>query len=264
MSSISVCVLTKNEAHNIIACLTSIAWADEIIVIDSESTDNTVELCKRFTDKIVVMPWQGCGPQRAAIYAMATCDWILFLDADERVTPKLASEIQQTILNPNYDAYEIPFQSYYCGKRIRFGDWMNEKHIRLMFRERCQIIPRLVHFGISVQGKVGRLRHHINHYSFPNVLSVVHKMNVYSTAGAQHYFNNGKKTSFSNAVGHGLFTFVRSYILRFGFLDGRHGFMLAVSNAEGAYYKYVKLLDMHQNAKQNPNVTPCTSQSHIA
>lgn len=263
MNTVSVCVVTKNEAHNIVACLTSVAWADEIIVIDSESTDNTVELCRNFTDKIVVMPWLGCGPQREEIYKLATSDWVLLLDADERVTPKLAAEIQEVLQSPTCSAYEIPFQSYYCGKRIRFGDWMNEKHIRLLKRDQCKIIPRLVHFGIDVNGKVGRLHQHITHYSFPNVNSVINKMHSYSTAGAQHYFNKGKSTSMLSAIGHGLFTFLRSYIFRFGFLDGRQGFMLAVSNAEGSYYKYVKLLELQLQGQQSESV-PNTNPRHAA
>jgi glycosyltransferase involved in cell wall biosynthesis len=244
MSTISICVVTKNEAHNITECLESVAWADEIIVIDSESTDNTVELCKRFTTKITIMPWLGCGPQREKIFAMATCDWVLLLDADERVTNELAKEIQNAIKNGNYNGYEIPFTSYYCGKRIRFGDWMNEKHLRLLKRSHSTIIPRLVHFGIKVDGKIGRLKNKIIHYSFPNITTVINKMHSYSTAGAMHNFNNGKSTSFGSAVGHGLFAFLRGYIFRLGFLDGRHGFMLAVSNAEGSYYKYLKLLEL--------------------
>lgn len=254
MNTISVCVITKNEAHNIEACLASVAWADEIIVIDSESTDNTVEVCQRFTKKITIMPWQGCGPQRAHIYAMATSDWVLFLDADERVTPQLAAEIKQILSDPRCNAYEIPFKSYYCGKQIRFGDWMHEKHIRLLKRDQCTIIPRLVHFGINVNGKVGRLHEYIIHYSFPSVNTVINKMHSYSSAGAQHYFQQGKTTSFASALGHGLFTFLRGYIFRFGFLDGRQGFMLAISNAEGAYYKYVKLLELQLNAQSNPSL----------
>ena len=246
MSTISICVLTKNEAHNITACLESVVWADEIIIIDSESTDDTVALCKRFTDNITIMPWLGCGPQREKIFAMATCDWVLLLDADERVTPELSQEIQATINNSNNNCsgYEIPFTSYYCGKRIRFGDWMNEKHLRLLKREQCAIVPRLVHFGITVTGKIGRLKGKIIHYSFPNITTVINKMHSYSTAGAIHNFKNGKTTSFGSAVGHGLFAFLRGYIFRLGFLDGRYGFMLAVSNAEGSYYKYLKLLEM--------------------
>lgn len=249
MNTISVCVVTKNEAHNIEACLSSVVWADEIIVIDSQSSDQTVELCKRFTNKITVMPWLGCGPQREKIYAMATSDWVLFLDADERITPELATEIQSVIQNATCDGYEIPFKSYYCGKQIRFGDWMNEKHLRLLKRDKCSIIPRLVHFGIKVIGKIGKLQGHIIHYSFPNIATVINKMHSYSTAGALHLLQQGKTTSFANAVCHGVFAFIRGYILRFGFLDGRHGFMLAISNAEGAYYKYVKLLEMQNSAK---------------
>lgn len=249
MKTISVCVVTKNEAHNIVACLESVSWANEIIIIDSESTDNTVELCKRFTDKITVMPWLGCGPQREKIYGMATSDWVLLLDADERVTAELAAEIQTTIqADTPYNGYEIPFNSYYCGKHIRFGDWLNEKHLRLLKREQSSIVPRLIHFGVKVSGKVGKLRGRIIHYSFPNIGTVINKMHSYSTAGAMHNFQQGKSISFAAAVGHGLFSFVRGYVLRLGFLDGRHGFMLALSNAEGAYYKYVKLLELQHNA----------------
>lgn len=247
MKTISVCVITKNEAHNIEACLNSVSWANEIIIIDSESTDNTVELCKQFTDKITVMPWLGCGPQREKIYAMASCDWVLLLDADERVTPELALEIQATIQNASCNGYEIPFNSYYCGKHIRFGDWINERHLRLLKRDQSAIIPRLIHFGITVNGKIGRLQGRIIHYSFPNITTVINKMHSYSTAGAMHNFQQGKTISFGTAVGHGLFAFVRGYLLRFGFLDGRHGFMLAISNAEGAYYKYVKLLELQKS-----------------
>ncbi len=252
MSTLSVCVITKNEAHNIVDCLSAVSFADEIIIIDSESSDNTVELCKRFTNKIKIQPWLGCGPQREQIYAMASCEWVLFVDADERVTPALAAEIQQTLSHPRYTAYEIPFRSYYCGKQIRFGDWMHEKHIRLLKRDQCKIIPRLVHFGLEINGKVGRLHKHILHYSFPNINTVINKMHSYSTAGAQHYFQAGKRSSFINAVSHGLFTFIRGYFFRFGFLDGRQGFMLALSNAEGSYYKYAKLIELHLKAKQTP------------
>lgn len=249
MNTLSVCVITKNEAHNIVDCLSAITWADEIIVVDSESTDNTVELCKKFTNNIVIMPWQGCGPQRLAIYAMAKCDWVLFVDADERITPELAVEIKAILNNPKCNAYEIPFQSYYCGKRIRFGDWMNEKHLRLFKRDRCKIIPRLVHFGITVTGKVGTLKNYIIHYPFPNVTTVINKMHSYSTAGALLYMQQNKTSSFVNAISHGLFAFLRGYIFRLGFLDGKQGFMLAVSIAEGSYYKYVKLLELQINAR---------------
>lgn len=260
MHTISICVVTKNEAHNIVACLNSVKWADEIIVIDSLSTDNTVELCKQFTDKVISSEWKGCGPQKQQVFALATCDWVLMLDADERVSPQLATEIQQILRNPQHQGYEIPFQSYYCGKAIRFGDWWNEKHLRLLKREQSTIVPRLVHFGIKVNGTIGRLKNRITHYSFPNISSVINKMHRYSTDGALHLHARGKTSSVLTAVGHGIFTFIRGYVLRCGFLDGRQGLMLAVSNAEGAYYKYIKLLELNLNSAQALQSAPKIGQ----
>lgn len=245
MQTISICVVTKNEEHNIVDCLNSVtSFANEIIVIDSESTDRTVELCRRFTDKITVTPWQGCGPQKKQVVSMATCDWVLILDADERVTPELANEIKQALQQSTYNGYKIPFKSYYCGKQIRFGDWFNEQHIRLFRRVQGEVIPRLVHFGLKVQPPIGKLKAHMLHYSFPTVNSVINKMNRYSNDGAEHFFAAHKTTSVWSAIGHGLFTFIRGYFFRLGFLDGRQGLMLAVSNAEGSYYKYIKLLEL--------------------
>ncbi len=245
MSSISVCIVTKNESHNIVACLSEVTWADEIIIIDSQSTDNTVDLARQFTKHITVMPWLGCGPQRAQIYAMASCEWVLLLDADERVTKELAQEIQQVIQSPtDCNAFNIPFQSYFCGQRIRFGDWMNERHVRLLRRSECAIVPRLIHFGVQVNGKTGNLKHKILHYSYPNLSSVLSKLQSYSKAGAEHKRSKGKSASIWSALGHGVFAFIRGYILRFGFLDGKRGFMLAVYNAECAYYKYLQLWEM--------------------
>lgn len=249
MSTISVCVVTKNEAHNIVACLSTVTWADQIIVIDSESTDNTVELCRRFTEQVYISPWLGCGPQRAQIYQYATSEWVLLLDADERVTAQLATEIQATInSSENYSAYDIPFQSYFCGQRMRFGDWMNEHHVRLLRRTDCAIVPHLLHFGVQVNGRIGRLRHKILHYSYPNIGSVLHKLQVYSAAGAQNNLQRGKTSSFWSALGHGIFAFLRGYILRLGFLDGQRGFMLAVYNAECSYYKYLQQVELAENS----------------
>jgi hypothetical protein len=166
------------------------------------------------------------------------------LDADERITPQLATEIQQVLKESRFNGYEIPFRSYYCGKQIRFGDWLNEHHLRLFRREKGEIIPRLVHFGVQVQAPLAKLKGHITHYSFPNLASVINKMNNYSSDGAVHQLQIGTKTSIWSAIGHGFFSFVRGYIFKLGFLDGRHGFMLAISNAQGSYYKYLKLLEL--------------------
>ena len=263
MSTLSVCIVTKNEARNIKACLESVKFADEIIVIDSESTDNTVDICKQYTDKVYVEAWRGCGPQKKRATELASSEWILILDADERLSVPLQQEIQTKLQAPDADGYIIPFQTFYLGKKIRFGDWLNEKHLRLFKRDNATVVPRLVHFRIDFQGQSKTLKHQVMHYSFPTVESIINKMNTYSTDGAIHKQAQHKKAGLLTAIGHGAFAFIRGYILKLGFLDGVEGFLLAVSNAEGSYYRYLKLMYLNQrpevvlpNAKYEHQSTP--------
>lgn len=256
MSKLSVCIVTYNEEKNIAKCLNSVKWADEIIVVDSFSTDNTVSIAKQFTNKIVSKKWEGCGLQKQRATNLATNEWILILDADEVVSLDLQREIQNILKNSTNttangtanstadgtaDGYKIPFKSYYCNKQIRFGDWIGENHLRL-FRKKCAtVVPRLIHFRIEFSGKIDKLQGYIHHYSFPNLEKVLHKMNQYSTDGAIHLHDKQKKAGLIKAIFRGAFAFFRGYVLKLGFLDGRAGFMLAFSNAEGTYYKYAKL-----------------------
>lgn len=241
MGSLSVIIITKNEAHNIEACLKSVEWADEIIVVDSGSTDATVEISKRFTEKVVVTDWPGYGAQKQRALDLATKEWVLSLDADERVSKELKEEIFQNISNTENDAFEIYFRSEYCGKMIRFGDWLNDKQAVLFRRTKGAFVSLKVHERIEIQGKIGKLKGVIYHHAFPNLETVLRKMNDYSSWGAEQKHEQGKKGSLAKAISHGLWAFFRGYILRFGFLDGREGFLLAVSNAEGTYYRYLKL-----------------------
>jgi glycosyltransferase involved in cell wall biosynthesis len=241
MATLSVCIITRNEEHNIKDCLETIKWADEIVIIDSESTDKTVEIAQQYTNRIFITPYKGCGPQKKQALEMATSEWALMLDADERLTKELQLEIQNTLQNPKYDAYSIPFQTYYCGKAIRFGDWLNERHVRLIKKDKNAIVPRIVHFRINTFGTIGKLKNKILHYSFPTLDKVIEKMNSYSTSGAQHKLQQQKTAGLLTALAHGIFAFIRGYILKLGFLDGKEGFMLAISNAEGSYYRYLKL-----------------------
>ncbi|PCI38203.1 MAG: LPS biosynthesis protein [Thiotrichales bacterium] len=242
MSSISIIVITKNEAHNIEACLQSVSWATEIIVLDSGSRDNTVALAKKFTNNVTVTAdWPGDGAQKQRGLHMATGTWILILDADERVTPELKTEILQTITNTSHSGFNIPYQSYYCNQAIHFGDWSHEKHLRLFRRNQANIAANLVHFKVQLTGTTGTMRHKILHYSFRTLEDVLHKVNYYSTDGALLKQQRKQSANFFSALGHGAWTFFRGYIFRLGFLDGRFGLMLAISNAEGCYYRYLKL-----------------------
>lgn len=247
MSSLSVIIITKNEAHNIEACLQSVAWADEIVVIDSGSQDDTVEICKKYTDKVFVRDWPGYGVQKQRALDMATKEWVLSIDADERVTPELKEEILKAIDSSHYDGYEIYFQSEYCGRMIRFGDWWNDRQAVLFRRTKAKFVTSLVHESIDIQGRIGKLKGKIYHLAFPNLTLVLKKMNDYSSMSAEQKMLQGKKGSLAKAITHGVWTFLRGYILRLGFLDGREGFLLAISNAEGTYYRYLKL--MYANRK---------------
>jgi len=243
---LSVVIITKNEADNIRDCLNSVAWADEIVILDSGSTDGTVGICREYTDKVFETDWPGFGPQKNRGIERATGDWILSVDADERVSPELRLEIEQALKVEQYNGYEIPRLSYFCGKQIRHSGWWPDYIVRLFRRGSGKFNEVLVHEKVEVMGPVGRLRNPLIHYSFQSFEEVLQKMNYYSTCNAAMLFEAGRKSSLLEAAGRGLWTFFRTYVLRAGFLDGRHGFMLAVSNAEGTYYKYIKLIDLHR------------------
>jgi glycosyltransferase involved in cell wall biosynthesis len=242
MPLLSVIIITKNEAHNIEACLKSVDFADEIVVFDSGSTDSTVDICRRYTDNVFVTDWPGYGAQKERARLAATGDWVLSIDADERVTPLLKEEILREIPNTVCDAFDISFSSEYCKKTIRFGDWWNDRQAVLFRRTKAHFVSLRVHERIEIEGKIGKLKGKIHHLAFPDLHTVLKKMNDYSSWGAEQKHAQGKKGGVLIAVLHGLWTFVRGYVLRLGFLDGREGFLLAVSNAEGTYYKYVKLM----------------------
>jgi glycosyltransferase involved in cell wall biosynthesis len=241
MPLISVIIITKNEAYNIEACLQSVTWADEIIVVDSGSTDETVELCRHYTNKILVTDWPGYGIQKQRALEMATGEWVLSIDADERVTPELKQEILSTIPKTTNNGFEIPFISEYCGKLIRFGDWWNDRQVVFFRRTKACFTSSLVHERIEVEGTIGKLKKPIYHLAFRDLSMVLRKMNDYSTWSAEQKKLLGQKGGVWKAISHGLWAFFRGYFLRLGFLDGKEGFLLAVSNAEGTYYRYLKL-----------------------
>lgn len=242
--SLSVIIITKNEAAVIARCLASVDWADEIIVLDSASTDGTASVAGRFNAKITTtVDWPGFGAQKNRALDLATGDWVLSLDADEWVTPQLRAEIEQAIAAPDHlPAYRMPRLSSYCGRFMRHSGWWPDHVTRLFRRGVARFSDDLVHERLIVDGVVGTLREPLSHEAIVDPDDALRKMNAYSTAGAMMQFERGKKTSLAGAVGHGAWTFFRTYFLRAGFLDGREGFMLAVSNAEGAYYRYLKLL----------------------
>lgn len=246
---LSVIVITKNEAQHIGRCLASVAWADEIIVLDSGSTDATVELCKHYTDQVFSTDWPGFGIQKQRALAKASHPWVLSIDADEEISPALRAEIQQTIKQSAVAGFFIPRLSSYCGRQIKHGGWWPDHVLRLFKREHGQFTRDLVHERVVVNGDIGYLQNPILHESFVNLAEVLDKVNSYSSLNAAKLFEAGKKTSVTEAVGRALWNFAKTYVLKGAFLDGRQGFLLAVSNAEGTYYKYVKLLELQAQSQ---------------
>lgn len=246
---LSVIIITKNEAQHISHCIQSIDWVDEIIVFDSGSTDNTVEICRQFGAKVFITDWPGFGPQKQRALNKATHDWVLSIDADELISESLKNEILNSIKSSEFNGFEIPFLSFYCGKLIKHGGWKSEHHLRLFKRNHSQFTPDIVHENILVQGKISTLENPIMHYSYTDQEEVLRKINLYSTLGAENLFRKGHKSNIAKATTKGLWMFFRNYFIRGGFIDGVEGLMLAISSAEVTFYKYLKLRDLHLKQK---------------
>jgi glycosyltransferase involved in cell wall biosynthesis len=249
-STLSVIVITRNEAHNLHDCLQSVqSLANEVVVIDSNSTDTTRDIALQF-GAVVSQPadWPGFGPQKQRALDMATCDWVLSLDADERVTPDLAQEIRRVLMNDAQAAYQMPRLSWYCGKFIRHSGWQPDHVLRLFPRTQARFSDDLVHERVISDLPLKTLCNHLLHYSYLNFSQVLSKTDAYSTASAQQAFAKGKRATVAGALGHGAWAFFRTYVIRAGFLDGAYGLALAISNAEASYYKYLKLWWMGQSA----------------
>jgi len=241
--SIAATVITKNEAASIRTCLDSLTWVDEIIVVDSGSTDETVDICREYTDKILLTDWPGFGPQKNRALAMVTKEWVISLDADEHISPDLREEMEAAMADPGGKvAFAMPRRSNYCGKPMGHSGWWPDYVTRLFQRGQARFSDDLVHECLIVDGPVGRLRRPLLHEAFNDLEEVLETMNRYSTAGARMMHDRGERVTISTAILHGLWSFLSTYCFRAGFLDGWEGFMLAVSNAEGTYYKYLKLM----------------------
>lgn len=239
---LSVIVITRNEQSNIGECLKSVDFADEIIVLDNASTDKTVEIARALGAQVhVTNDWPGFGSQKNRALALAKSEWVLSIDADERVNSDLKADILQAIANPvGPMVYRFPRRSRYCGQFMQHSGWSPDWVVRLFRRSEAHFSDDLVHEKLVFQGGVGNLKSPLVHLSFPDFESVLDKANRYSTAGAQTMKKKGKSASLFGAIGHGVWAFFRTYILRCGFMDGQLGLALAISNAEGTYYRYAK------------------------
>ena len=252
--AVSVIVITLNEADRLTATLQALQWAQEIIVVDAGSTDGTLAIAHQWATRVEHRDWSGFGAQKNHALSLASLPWVLSIDADERVTPELAQEIQ-AFVNQDGDGYlvaNLPRLSRYCGRDIHHSGWWPDPVCRVFKRGHARFSDDLVHEKIISTGPVWNFQGLLMHDSFQNLDQVLHKLNQYSREGALNLQSKGKKSGLGKAIGHGLWAFFRTYVLRRGFLDGREGFILAVSNAEGTYYRYLKLMYLNESTAATP------------
>jgi glycosyltransferase involved in cell wall biosynthesis len=248
MPKLSVILITLNESAHILDCLESVRFADEWIVVDAGSHDDTAKRAQEWGATVYIhSDWQGFGIQKNRALNYATGEWILSIDADERVTPELAAEIQQTILHPSsIQGYTIPRLSSYCGHFMRHGGWWPDRVLRLFRKASGQFSNRKVHESVQLNGSIGELNAHFIHYTYASIDAWMTKMNAYSTAGAIVMLEQGKKSNVTTAILKGFWAFLRAYIFRAGFLDGSYGLIAAISAGESTYYRCIKRWLMDQ------------------
>jgi glycosyltransferase involved in cell wall biosynthesis len=237
---LSAIVITRNEAHNIEACLDSLRFCDERIVVDGGSSDNTVRLAERKGAQVVPHEWTGFGAQKNFALSLAHGDWVLSVDADERVSPALAAAINHAIGNGRAQGFEMPRLSRFCGREMRHSGWYPDYVLRLFRRGRARFSDDAVHERVICNGPIARISEPLIHNPVTKLEDALSRMDRYSSIGAGMLVASGRRVSFSSGIFHGIWTFLRTYILRLGFLDGREGFLLAIANAEGTYYRYMK------------------------
>ncbi|HEX4923459.1 MAG TPA: glycosyltransferase family 2 protein [Bdellovibrionales bacterium] len=249
---ISLVVITLNEAQNIERCLKSVPFADDIVVLDSGSQDDTAARAKKLGARVFIESFRGYREQKVRATALARHDWIVSLDADEALSPELAGEILEKF-DENRDGFEMPRLSYHLGRWIRHGGWYPDWQLRFFHRGRCQWVGGHIHERLSGKN-VLRLQNPIHHWVFKDLADQVDTNNDYSSRGARDLFDRGQKFSWSKLLFKPLSKFLETYVWKRGFLDGTEGFIIAVGAAYSVFLKYAKLRELRRAAapKQRP------------
>lgn len=257
---LSVFIPVLNEEDKIAAAIESVAWADEVVVIDTGCTDNTIHIARNLGCRIESLAFEGFGKLRNDAVALCTHDWVLSIDADERCTPELGREIQAVLAGTGqgeepFDLYYIPRRNYFMGRHIRHCGWYPDYCQPKLFRKGALVYrDDMVHEGFDIHGRLGYLTSDVLHFSFRNLEQVIDKTNRYSTLGMQKMLQQGKTAGMGTALARGLWAFFRIYVLKLGLLDGWAGFVIALGNFEGTYYRYAKLaLHLKQTGGEHAN-----------
>jgi glycosyltransferase involved in cell wall biosynthesis len=252
MSKLSVYVIAYNDEPNLRACLESVAWADELVVVDSYSTDATETIAREFTDKVYQHEFQGFGRLRNEAVAHVTHDWVFSLDTDERATKEVRDEIQALLARgPEADAYFVPRKNFFLGRWIRHGGWYPDYRQPQLFRKgRMRYGDDLVHEGFTVNGPCGCLREHVLQYPFRDLDHYLQKMDRYSHLMAHRMRKRGRRFHAHQLLAHPAFTFLKMYVARAGCLDGMPGLILAGLYAYYTFVKYATLWELTQTGEE--------------
>jgi glycosyltransferase involved in cell wall biosynthesis len=242
---ISVTVRTFNEEKNLHECLESVFWADEIVVVDSLSTDNTAAIARKFTDRVILQKWLGHVGQSQFATDQTKNLWVLHMDADERVSPALRDEILALDLeNSPYDAYEMPRRHFFMRRWIDHSAWYPDFKIRLFRKDRCIWGGYAPHDVVKVKGLKTKLKNDILHYIYRDIAHFAATKNTYSTLTAEDHFRNGKRARITDFFLRPLYAFLYRYLLRLGIADGIAGFTISVMEAHAVFMKYIKLYEI--------------------
>ena len=246
--TLSVAIITLNEEKNLERTLKSVQnFADEIVIVDSGSTDRTEEIAKKFGAEFVYQKWLGYGPQRNMAIDLSSSDWVLNIDADEEISEELARKIKAIKENSRAKVYKINFMSVCFGKKIKHGGWSNSYRIRLFKKDAGRFNENAVHEEFITKEEVSKLNEYIYHHSYSDLADYLRKFNKYTTLGAVEYHYKNKKAGIISIVLSPLYKFIRMYIFRLGFLDGIEGFVLAILSALYTMVKYYKLREIYKN-----------------
>lgn len=251
MAKLSVTIITRNEEADLGAALESVCWADEIVVVDSGSTDRTVEIARRFTAQVTVHPWQGYVGQKNLAASMTTNDWVLSLDADERVTPELAASIRAALTNPTDAAYRCSRVAWHLGQWIRSTDWYPDRQVRLYDKRQAEWSGRHVHEALAVRGSIGTLAGELQHYPYRDIADHLETIDRYTTLAAKQMHEQGRRPGLPAMVLQPLFAFSRNYLLRGGLRDGRTGFVISAMNAYYVFLKFAKTWELGAAASES-------------
>lgn len=246
---ISCVLIVKNESANIERCLKALTWADELVVLDTGSTDNTPHLCEELGAKLHHLDkWEGFGKAKQAVVELAGNPWILSIDADEVVSSELQKAVRRTISSPDaLEGYRIKRRTWFLTRWIDHCGWDKDYPLRLFKKDSGAFTPDLVHESVKVKGRVGTLQEALLHYSYPSLEQHQTRLIFYGRLWAEEQFRKGKRDSIGNAIFHGLWKFVSMYFIKSGVLDGKAGLILCINSAFSVYYKHVRLWELNQN-----------------